>query len=177
MKSCFWEKRMISCLSWKMTMAIHSQQTLIWLPSTVLCSSTDKSSVTTSYDCTYIWEFHCTLEDHAPLPLSWFQFFRLPWNEMWRWYTVWDENPDRDRDRTEVTEDIPPCLTARQLKYSRAYFIFRRLSSCCQVPIFSPENHETTVTPVILWCFLSAECCCGEIVNQIMIEPWRWHIV
>ncbi len=114
MKYCFWEKRTISCISWKITMAIHSLQTLIWLPSAVLCSSTDKSSVTTSYDRTYIWGFHCALEDCAPAPLSWLQFFRVPWNEMWRWCTVWDENPDRDRDRTEVTKDIPPCLAAKQ---------------------------------------------------------------
>lgn len=77
------------------------------LPLPVRCSTTVKPL--TRQHRTYICEFHCTLEDGTPELTS---GFWEPRNEMWGWYTAWDEICDRDRDRTAVTKDIHPCLTA-----------------------------------------------------------------
>lgn len=143
-------------------MAIHSPQTLIWLPSAVLCSSTAKSDVTMSYDCTYIWEFHHTLEDCTLAPLNWLEFFWVPWNEMWRWYTVYDENPDRDRDRTKVTKDIPPCLTARQWHNVAWNTVQPTLFSGASAHAAkSPYFLKNPVTSATLWCW-RVECCHRE---------------
>lgn len=77
------------------------------LPLPVRCSTAVKPP--TRQHRTYICEFHCTLEDGTPELTS---GFWEPRNEMWGWYTAWDEICDRDRDRTAVTKDIHPCLTA-----------------------------------------------------------------
>lgn len=116
---------------------------------------------------TYIWEFLCTLEDGAecaPAPLSWLHFSEC--HEM-RWYTVWDETPDRDSDRTEVTKDIPLCLTARQW-HNVAWNTVRPtlFSGGSAHAAKSPYFHlkiMKPITPVTLWCFPSAECCYREI--------------
>lgn len=78
------------------------------LPLPVRCSATVKSPPTRQQR-TYIREFHCTREDGTPELTS---GFWEPRNEMWGWYTAWDEICDRDRDRAAATKDIHPCLTA-----------------------------------------------------------------
>lgn len=101
-----------------MTIAIYSPHAQNCLHSAVLCSSAAKSDVTTSW--LYL---HLRVSVHTRGSLSCSSELTsvslVSQNEMWGWYTILDENPDRDGDSTRVTKDIPPpplplCLTGRQ---------------------------------------------------------------
>lgn len=77
-------------------------------------------------------------------------------NEMWGWYTAWDEICDRDRDRTAVTKDIHPCLTAshwHNVAWNTAQPALFAGGSAQTAesppPIFLPKHHETTVPAVL----------------------------
>ncbi len=112
--------------------------------------------VPTSENFMHTWGLHsCSSEETS--------VFLVSWNEMWGWYTILDENPDRDRDSASNQRHSPlldsQAVVSCGLKYSTACFIFRRLSSGCQVPVFSPENQESTVTLAALWLCVVIEMC------------------
>lgn len=122
----------------------------------MLFFSTAKSNVTTSY----LLGSHLGFSPHtwglrAPLLLSWLEFFDCHENEIWRWYTIWDENPDRDRDKAAKTKDISLFLTASQWHTVAWNTVYPALFSggtthAAKFLYFLPECHWITVSYTVM---------------------------